>query len=371
MSTYISGNGSQSWVKEETSFGSGMPAAGDATLLNMTSESMSATYNLLEEETLIGAKTQPDQDLGSITASGSVSTILNPSMSDWVFKTALGKVQDILNPADPDTPEGAYTDDYDSHFDGQVFTLADVDEDIPSSAMKLIRGTQRFEYNGLTIRTLTLNCTAQDYVTCDIDFAGLDEVTVDKPYSDSWLSDRPDAPTHGSYKCTQARLFATTANSDTIADFPFSWGACSADVLHKVWDVENTVLTLDNGIEDTPATYCSGLYANRPVKGQRTLTVQCNVPYSESFADFRKTYYANENAEKLALLLAFCSKEKTDWGSGPVPSEQVFVIIPNVRFTNAGANVGGQGLIDASFEGRAVSVGSTEPVKVIVRHSLV
>ena len=237
--------------------------------------------------------------------------------------------------------------------------MADPNDDLPSAALKLTRGEQAFLFNGLTVSSLTLDCTAQDFVKADINVNGHDEF-----YNPS-VSDKPANTAEGSYKCTQARLINATAGADDISDFTsFAWDTCPAG---SVYDVSRAVLTIDNGLEDAPATYCSGLLSNQPSHGQRSVTLSCEVPYSDSFEAFRQAYYANEEAPNLALMLAFATK-KTITGSG-APAEQVYIIIPNVSIDGADANVGGQGLINGNFTGTALSIGNTEPVKIIVRHS--
>jgi len=339
MSQYITGQGSKAFAGFEASYAT-PETTPSYSLLAMTSETMAATYNKLEEDTLIGSKTLPDQDLGSVGVSGGVSTILKPAFIDWFMKATLGKLHDTT--VDQGTTINTYH-------------LADVDADLPTSEMYLSRGSKQFKYDGLTISSATLNCAAQDFVKADINFNGHAEelvtTTVAGPATDGLAS----------YKCTKAKLYNAAAGSDDISDFSFDWDTCPAGT---VYDVESATVTFDNGLEDTPATYCSGLYANQPMHGMRTVTIQCNVPYSAGFETFRQQYYANENADKLALMLAFCSKDKV----GSEPKEQVYIVFPNISITDMSANVSGQGLIDGSFTGTALSIGNTEPVIVTVMH---
>ena len=350
MSGYITGQGSAAWAVKETSYGVA-PTTPTYNLLNMTGESMSATFNKLDEATLIGTKTLPEQDLGSVTVSGGVSTILKPAFVDWLFDVTLGKCSSV-------THAGS------NHFDKNTYTLQDVGSAIPTSQMRLQRGTKQFEYSGLTVGSLTLNCTAGDFVKADVDFKGYKEV-----FNNSTAWTVPASTGAASYKCTKARLVAATAGTATEVGFNWDWDTCPADT---VYDIKGATITFDNGLEDTPATYCSGVYANQPINGQRSVTIQCDVPYSASFEAFRQQYYASENPDKIALMLGFCSKETIsytqDSSTVTYPKEQVMVILPNISITSMSANVSGQGLIDGSFNGTALSIGSTEPVIVIVKH---
>lgn len=367
MSQYITGAGSSCWGCLETTYGAGIPAGtttADTSLINMTSESISTTFNRLEEGTLLASKTRPAQDLASVAVSGGISTVFKPDFADFVFEWAMGKENE-------DADYSWYTG-----YDVIEYNLADPEEALPSAALYLNRSLpkknnlpQNFLYDGLTVSSIAFDCTAQDFVKADINVNGHNETLENAAPS-------PAAPSNsgtGSYKCTSARLIKKAAGTEDLEDWfdngYFPWDACPADVLNKVWDVSRAQLTIDNGLEDAPATYCSGLYANQPTHGQRSVTLSCEVPYSQSFEDFRQQYYANTNPDNLALLLAFCTKEthKETFGTEEkdVPDHQVFIIIPNVNIDGADANVSGQGLINSNFTGTALSIGSVEPIKII------
>lgn len=358
MSQYISGSSSKIGAIKETTFNT--TPVGTKTALRMTSESFSTTYNRLDEGILMASKTVPQQDLGSVGVSGGLNLVLNPSFADWFFEVSLGKDAST-------TPVQPYSG---ATLVEKTYHLADPNTDIPSSSIELWKGTEGFNYSGMTVSTLSIDATAQDFVKVDISFNGTQETKINGAASIG------EPSSLGSYKCTKAKLFQASAGSAEISDFSnLTWGACPASygTTDTQFDVEKSVLSIDNGLDTTPATYCSGLYANRPTHGQRTVTLTCNVPYSTGFESFRQTYYANENAAPLALLLCFGSKEQITYtqveGGSAVtePAHQVFMILPNVQITSASANVGGNGLIDGSYAGTALSIGSTEPLIIIKR----
>lgn len=356
MSNYLTGVGSYAVIGEEANY---RGSVANYNLLNMTSESLNATYNKSAEENLLATKTATAAELKSVDVSGSISTILKPEFTDWAFKATLGKVSTTTN--------GDFTVD--------TYTLVEPNGDIPSSKAVISRGGIERTYDGLVVNSLTLTCPTQDYVTADFDFKGCKE----------WIGGRDSekvAPVVAegfaskSYKCVQAKLFNGEADSTEIADFNFNWNSCP---IGTAFDVESTTVTFDNGNADAPATYCSGLYANKPALGMRSVTISCNVPYSADFEKFRAEYYGHlgevigvysydaGDEPNLALLLALTpSYHHAD--SMSEPDEQLFILLPNVQITEASSNVGGQGLIDASFTGNALSVGSTEPVYVIHKH---
>lgn len=374
MSNYISGSSAKIGAVKEDTFNhiydplTGRPAT---TALRMTSESLSSTYNRLDEGVLMASKTQVMQDLGSVSVSGGLNLVLNPSFIDWILEVSLGSKAHTADPTA--VPPTGDQPDSGAELDEWTYTLAGVNDALPSSALELWKGTEGFWYSGMTVSSLAIDATAQDFVKADVSFNGTKETYLGESTS------KVGAATElGSYKCTRAKLWPYTAGTDDLSEWivsetgDLSWDEdnCPAG---QVWDVESTSLTIDNGIETTPATYCSGLYANQPTHGQRSVTISCNVPYSHSFETFRQARYANENASNLALLLQFASKEMVTYvpsgasSSITAPAHQVYVILPNVQFTEANANASGSGLIDGSFTGIALSVGSTEPIKIITR----
>lgn len=372
MSNYISGSSSQIGARKEITFNEYAGAAsvasrGNSDPLRMTSESLSATYNKLDEGVLMASKTTPEQDLGSVSVSGDVSTVLNPTFVRWLMEVSLGEVTATTpDPVVGRMETGSAGDD--AVYEERTYTLAGPADELPSSGVELWRGNQGFYYSGMTVSTLTLEAPSQDFVKASISFNGTQETYISADATDEKIN---SAANLGSYKCTKAKLRNAAAGSDLLSQFTTDWDSCPAG---QVYDVETSTLTIDNGIEETPATYCSGLYANQPGHGQRGVTIACNVPYSDSFESFRQTYYANENPAKLALMLQFASKDNftyyptsTPTAAETIPAHQVFIILPNISISEMSANAGGTGMIDGSFTGTALSISSTEPIKVIVR----
>ena len=74
---------------------------------------------------------------------------------------------------------------------------------------------------------------------------------------------------------------------------------------------------------------------------------------------FRNTYYKDEASPNLAMKLVFTTADE---------DEKVEIYMPNVNLTSGGGNVGGAGIIDTSFSGEALSVGSSEPITITVTH---
>lgn len=318
--SYIVGSGSIATAGLQTSYGT---AVTPSSLLNMTSESIAVTANKSDEGNLLLSKTANQRDLTSITVEGSVSTILRPEFADWMFEACLGKKNS----------DGAYI-------------LADPNTDLPVSTLVLGRGGIYKKYADVTARSLSINAAAQDYVKADIDVVGVKEEAAIASDAGSMTSfSKP------SYRCTKARLIYGAEGAELDVNFDANQANSYA--------VESASVSIDNGVEAAPATYQSGIYANRPYFGKRSVTVEFTLPYSEAVEAIRQQYYLSEAAPNMALLLAFTTADK---------DENIQIYLPHVNITNAPANVGGEGLVETTFTGEALSVGSDEPIVVTVNH---
>ena len=176
------------------------------------------------------------------------------------------------------------------------------------------------------ISSLSLECAAGDYVKGSFDVDGYDEVagTVDTDITTYSLP---------SYRCTSAT---------------FTVGGSS-------FDVSNVTLSLDNALETAPRTYASGLKSGEPKHGTRQLTVNFEIPYAANIETFKSTYLTTET--NAALVLMFESST----------GYRITTSLPNVAITEVSNNVSGTGVINASIAGEALSVGSAEPITVVIR----
>jgi len=288
-------------------------------LLNMTSESIVAEVEKGDEANLIAKKTRDQADVLAFNVNGGLSGILRPEMADWLFQAALGKKSD------------------------NVYTLADPNTDLPVSTLVISRGGVVKTYPDMTIRSLTISAPAQDYVRFDIDFIGVKELKAGDTGAKTVQSIAFTLP---SYKCVAAELFYGAAETDP------------AELTDK-FCVEDCTLTIDNGLEEAPATYCSGLYKGRPVPGLRSVTTDFNIPYADNVEAFKQSYLMDEDGPTVALLLKF---------SNGNPDENIEIYIPNLAVMSADSNIDGQGIIDSAVSGEALSIGDAEPITVTVNH---
>ena len=195
----------------------------------------------------------------------------------------------------------------------------------------------------MTIKSIKISAAAHDYVKVDIDLLGVRELSAGDEGAKTIQSISFTLP---SYRCTHAVLKYAVG------------GTAKASVTQTI-AVESCDITIDNGTEEAPATYETGLYSDRPVPGLRSVTVDFSIPYSDAIDTFKKTYYINEASPNVAILLKFTTSNE---------DESIEIYLPNVNITSADGNVGGAGIIDTSFSGEALSVGNAEPITVTVNH---
>lgn len=273
--------------------------------VNFTSESINVSVEKADEGSLLASKTATTRDLMSVSVGGSVSFILRPEFADKVFEAALGKK------------------------DGNTYTLCGVNEDLPIFDLYIDRKAAKKIYNSVSVSSLSLDCAAGDYVKGSFDVKGFKE-------EDGTGVSGITGLTVPSYRCTSAKL---TLGGQTF-------------------DVSNTSISIDNALEDAPKTYSSGLYANKPQHGQRTVDVNFSIPYSSETDSLRATYLMTE--ANAAIHLEFTCNEATH------PGHKIEIDLPNVSITEVSNSVGGTGLIEATIAGTALSVGTAEPITVVI-----
>lgn len=314
----MTGIGSELQVGKQTAWGT--PVTPD-TKINMTSESVAATVEKGDEGNLLPKKTRDQADIIAINVDGSISAILRPEFADWLFECALGKK--LLN--------GKYV-------------LADPNTALPVSTFVISRGGIVKTYPDVTITRLQLSAVAQDYVRVTFDVTGVNEIAAG---DDGAKTIQNLSFTLPSYRCTSATLL-------------YGAGGTAESSLSQSLCVEETNISIESSTQDAPATYCDGFYNPRPVIGLRTVGVDFRLQYSTAIDQFRQDYLLDEDAPTVALKLVFTTKD---------PDENVEIYMPNISLNTASGNVDGQGIIESSIAGEALSVGSAEPITVAVNHA--
>ena len=329
--------------------GSGTKAIGKLALdthnstIDLTSESLSETYNYQSPESLLASKTVSSKDLQNITIEGSISALMRPESIDWMLEASLGKKGDM------EAAEGLV----EAH---PGFMLASVNTDLPKSEIDIMRGTVGKVYKGLVARSVTMNFPAQEYATIDIDFVGNEAVTDTSQIS---------APnfTKPAFRVNHSKLvFAARDSSKTVDEQEQEMLLkCLADACGEgYFDAENFNISIDNGVESAPATFCTGLFAGDAIMGKRSVTCDFTLPYSSDVENFRKQFYAvnvanTEGAPDFMLAFACVNGD-----------EAISVFIPFAHVTSIPVNVGGEGIIETTISIEALSKEGKEPI--LIRH---
>lgn len=306
---FYTGSGSTLQIGKETTWGT---LASMTDLVNFTSESLSLNVTKGDEGNLLASKTTMTRDLMSVDVDGSVSFILRPEFAGTLIQAAFGGTDTVVQDGD---------------FYNHTIKLCAPNVELPSLSVTVDRKAAVKAYTGCVISSFNLECAAGDYVKGSFDVSGYNEVagTIDPEITSYTIP---------SYRCTSAT---------------FTVGGTT-------YDVSNVTLSLDNALEDAPRTYSSGLYAGQPKHGTRQLTVNFEIPYAANIETLKSTYLTTES--NAALVLMFESSTS---------GYRITTSLPNVAITEVSANVSGTGVITASVAGEALSVGSSEPITVVIR----
>ena len=326
--------------------GSGTKAVGKLALdihnstIDLTSESLSETYNYQSPESLLASKTVSSRDLQNITIEGSISALMRPESIDWMLEASLGKKSTF------EATEGLV----EGH---PGFMLAEVNADLPKSEIDIMRGTVGKVYKGLVARSVTMNFPAQEYATIDIDFVGNEAVTD---------TDHVSAPnfTKPAFRVNHSKL--VFAARDSIKDVDTQEQEmlmkCLEDACGEgYFDAENFTVSIDNGVESSPSTFCTGLFAGDAIMGKRSVTCDFTLPYSSDVENFRKQFYAVNTEGAPDFMLAFACVNG---------DEAISVFIPFAHVTSIPVNVGGEGIIETTISIEALSKEGKEPI--LIRH---
>ena len=332
MSKYMMGSGTKAVGK--------LTSALSNSTIDLTSESLSETYNYQSPESLLASKTASSRDLQNITIEGSISALMRPESIDWMLEASLGKKGDF------EATEGLT----EAH---PGFMLASVNTDLPKSEIDIMRGTVGKVYKGLVARSVTMNFPAQEYATIDIDFVGNEAVTDTNQIS---------APnfTKPAFRVNHSKLvFATKDSSKTFdAQEQEMLLKCLQDACGEgYFDAENFSISIDNGVESAPATFCTGLFAGDAIMGKRSVTCDFTLPYSSDVENFRKQFYAVNTEGAPDFMLAFACVNG---------NEALSVFIPSAHVTSIPVNVGGEGIIETTISIEALSKIGEEPI--LIRH---
>lgn len=315
------------------------------TRLNITSTTFDPTVEKGSEETLMQSQIKNGSYLLSIGMDGSFDANLRPSMTPWLFKAALQNATESSA-----TTEVAEFVDARTGYTRHIYVLGDAGVDPLGSTFVLTKGDQVTTYPAMTIRSMNLNAPNNDFVTVSCDMVGREEI---KGTGTSKIPAGAKPVTSYVYKTDASEII--DEQSYIVTHGVFKWGA---DAEHLAeWCIEDSSISLDNGIEDSPRCYQDGQYANIPVMGMRAITMDFNMPYDDRVEDLKEDYLLTSAYGSAAL--EFCTPEAT-------PESYVNIIIPRLSITSVGAGISGTGVIESSVSGEAVKDPEFEAIYFVV-----
>lgn len=308
--SFLTGSGASLQVGKESTFGVGVsPTA----LIDITSESLKVSVQKGDSGSLLASKTAMGRDLLGISAEGSVSFILRPQSAGLLFHLITGGVDSC------EAIDG--TEKY-----KHTFVLCGANVDLPSASIVVDRKAAIKRYPGCTLSALSLECAAGDYVKGTLDIKGIKEEEGTLNASLTSFSVPP-------YRCTSA-IFKV---GDTV------------------FDISKATVKIDNALEDAPKTYASGVYPGRPQHATRKVSLDFEIPYSAQVETFKNSYLTTE--ENASVELSFTSSNQ---------DYKVEISVPNLSINDVSNSISGTGLINATVNGEALSIGDDEPITIVL-----
>lgn len=352
MSTFYSGAGAKLAAGLQTSYFSNSGTTIN-TLLNITSATFDPAVEKVSEETLLQSKVKNGSLLASITMDASFDANLRPEMTDWIFSASMQEVgttaADIVGTTAP------------AGYSIKKYTLKAAGNDPMGSTLVLKRGanqTDTFTYPGMTVRSMTMTMPNNDFVTVSCDLAGREEIMYGNP-SGIGVNAKPIT----SYEAKVMPDLSFEKESYIVTNGIFEWQPDPSSASTTVWCIETSTLTIDNGIEDSPRCYQDGKYANIPVMGMRSVTLDFNTPYDPKVETLKDKY----------LLDTAYGKATIEFTNAKDVNEKIYVLIPHLSITSVGAGISGTGVVDASISGEAIQqyvegdTDASEPIVIFVQ----
>jgi hypothetical protein len=310
---FNTGTGTKLAIGKESAWGS---AHADTMLINYMSESIEPKLKRLEEESLLATKAAAAFDLTAFNAEGDFTCVLKPENAGFFVEAALGGTDTVTNPS------ATYCHTIIAQVAGTV---------IPSYTIYVDRKQAIKKYSGMKVDNFKLSGKAGDYCRVTISWKGKDEATGTIATS--------TVPSLKAYKF----IGATLTVGGTSYEFQ------SADFM-----INNN---LDGGIQ----TSASGVYYTEPLHQKREIKVHVEMPYETNAETLWTTNWLAETLSGTVILhyespsiITAALKYRMD------------ITLNNTAVTSFTRPVTGAGLIGASIDLTATSVGATEPVSIAV-----
>ncbi|MCQ2052957.1 MAG: phage tail tube protein [archaeon] len=283
----INGNSVIAQMGLESSYG---VSASATKQYKISSESLKAVYNKIDEGLATGGRGMGLKATMGIGVNGSESTLFRADMG-YLIAGVLG-----VESADASGDKTNHT-----------FTAIESSESahLPSWTMYVDRKVGKFKYTGCKINALTLSASAGDYLKCDFDVVGKEEI------DNATLGDLTPS-TLKAFKFAQAKMYK-------IVD----------DVETTIADVDSISLAINNNCDAQTQTTDTGDFYKEPEVGVRDIQLTASVIYSAGTEEFRKAFYKSDDT--CGVKVEFVGDD----------GNKLTITLPCVQMADADANMGG------------------------------
>lgn len=293
----INGNSVVMQIGKESAYGTGVSATKQ---FKISSESLKAVYNKIDEGLATGGRGAGLKATMGIGVEGSASTLFRADMG-YLLKGALG----VENVELVEASTGAY-----SH----TFTCIESAEDkhLPSFTAYVDRKVDKFKYTGCKINSMKLSAASGDYLKCDIDFVGKDEVE-----GASMNPSLVPSPLRA-FKFAQGKVYTVEEGARI-----------------EVADITSINLNINNNCDYQTQTTATGDYYKEAEVGTRDISCDLEAIYSAGTEELRKNFYKSDSI--LAIAVEFISDEEVESGF----PYKLTINLPCCQMSDATANMGG------------------------------
>lgn len=289
--------------------------------LNFVSEGLEYAVEKVEEESLSAAKVSPGYNIVSKTASGDLSLILKPEDVGFILKHTIG-----TEPAVP-TLDAGTTAVY-------IHTFTPAATNVSSFSTIIDRGEDKKVYTGCKIDTLSIDAKPKDVIRASLTLKAKDEVS--------------------------SGTLATTLSAPVLKAFTFDDGYITFDAV-EYGLISSIAFKYSNVMEDGEIYFGAGGLAGEPLPKARDIEITFEAEYDATTEALREGSY--KTGSKFAIVLNFVSPSLAETGE----NYQFTLTMPNVELTQASVNVGGRDKMKFSGTGKALQIGATEALTVVLR----
>lgn len=290
----INGNSVIAQLGKESAYGTPVAATKQ---FKIASESLKPTYNKIDEGLATGGRGKGLMATMGIGVNGSESTLMRPDMG-YLLAGVLGV--DVVSTSG----------------DGTKHTItciaSDENQHLPSWTFYVDRKVGKFKYSGCKINALTLSANAGDYLKCDFDIVGKEEI------ANATLSALTPSVLRA-FKFAQAKMYKIVDDEEV-----------------EIADVDSINLSINNNCDATVQTTDTGDFYKEPEVGTREIGLTCSAIYSSESESIRTEFYKSDAT--VGIKMEFISDENLPDSTDPY---KLTITLPCCQLSDADANMSG------------------------------